>query len=387
MNILIYFGNQLNPNNGGTERVACLISDYLSRQKHSLFYLACHPAINDSSVESAFLPDEIEWPTNSNVEFVSRFVAENNIDIIINEGGYGDSVFLFSHEHISNDVKIVTHIHFDPIGSDLHFYKSLNIPVSGVPFKEACLNTLKWIKAPYNKRRSLSNKRKRFTYLLNQSDKVVLLTHNHVRDFKKLVIDGDFSKLVAFKNPITFERTIQSEVTKLNNILFVGRLDYSSKRVDRILHIWASLQQCYPDWTLTIIGDGDDKSRLERISHKLKLERIIFTGRVDSAPYYAKAKLLLMTSNYEGCPMVIPEAMAYGVVPVVMNTFSGADDLIVDGYNGILTKPFDIKDMASRTESIMARPSYLNYVSENAMSTISTFDNESVLREWLSLIS
>lgn len=387
MNILIYFGNQLNPKNGGTERAACLIGDYLSRQGHNIFFLACHPANNEGSLSSSFLPDEREWPTTANINFVKALLAEKNIDIIINEGAYGDSVFLFSHEHIPSNVKIISHIHFDPISSDRHFYKTLNLPIAGIGPKEACLNILKWMKAPYNRQLSISNKKKRFSYLLDRSDKVVLLTETHVRDFKELLLHGDFSKLEALDNPITFDKTSTSYEKKLNDILFVGRLDYSSKRVDRILHVWALLQHRYPDWTLTIVGDGDDRSRLERLSRKLKLERIVFTGRTDSAPYYARAKLLLMTSNYEGCPMVIPEAMAYGTVPVVMNNFSGARHMISDGINGCLTKPFNIYNMVETISCLIENPLKIRELGYNAVSTINAIDNESLLSEWDKVIS
>lgn len=387
MNILIYFGNQLNPHNGGTERVACLISDYLKRRGHNIFHLSCHPAAGEGSIDSSFLPDEVESPTEANREFILQLINRKRIDLIINEGAFSDSVYLFSHEYIPKSVQIISHIHFNPLSDDRHFYKSLNLPIRGVGLKEACISALKWLKAPYNKLMSLSNKKARFRYMLEYSDKVILLTANYVRDFKRIVKSGDFGKLLFMRNPITFEDSNCTEGQKLNDIIFVGRLDYASKRVDRILQVWALLHAKYHDWTLTIVGDGNDRERLERIAAKLKLERVKFVGHADSRPYYEKAKLLLMTSNYEGCPMVIYEAMTYGVVPVVMGTFSGAYDMITENVNGLITKPFDIKDMANAINMLIQSPNRLNKLSINAKETIALIDNDAILSTWDNLIS
>lgn len=71
---------------------------------------------------------------------------------------------------------------------------------------------------------------------------------------------------------------------------------------------------------------------MKKKSQDWALQRIEFVGQTDSAPYYSSARILLLTSNYEGTPMVITEAMAAGVVPIVMNTFKDADLNIKNGY-------------------------------------------------------
>lgn len=387
MNVLIYFGNQINPRDGGTERVASLISDYLKRNGHTVYFMACEPSPAKDSVESEFLPDGVETPTANNVRFVNDFITRKRISAIINEGGYGDSIYLFSHNHIPQSVKILSHIHFDPVGGNRSFYKTLNLPLRGVDAKTFAGNLLRWIKAPCNRANFLKSKKNRFKELIRTSDNIVFLKESHARDFKIFSEATDSSKLVVIKNPITFDCANISETGKENTILFVGRLDYKAKRVDRILKVWKILQAKFNDWNLTIVGDGPDRNRLEQFCTRNNLKRVTFTGKTDASLYYRKAKLLLMTSNYEGCPMVIPEAMAYGVVPVVMNTFSGSDDIIINEHNGILTQPFDIKDMAAKVESLISNPAKLSEMSENAIKSIAEISNESILQNWLKAIS
>ena len=147
MNILIYFGNQLNPQNGGTERVACLIAEYLQKQGHKLFYVACSLTGKEDSYNSVFLPSKSEDATIENIYFIKEYISNNKIDVIINEGGNTNSIYLFSHEHIDNSIKIITHLHFDVCGDIKNFYKGLYIPIVDVPIKNSIINLLKRIKA------------------------------------------------------------------------------------------------------------------------------------------------------------------------------------------------------------------------------------------------
>jgi len=386
MNILIYFGNQLNSQCGGTERVACLIAEYLQEQGHILFYMACIPTIQKGSIESVFLPSNSENATTENISFVNEFIINNKIDIIINEGGNTDSIYLFSHKNIDKRVKIITHLHFDVCGDIKTFYNSLYLPIKNRPLKTALINILKWIKAPFNRYYALKNKKGRYKYMLDNTDKVVLLSKYHIIDYKRLVKNGNFSKLISITNPITFSNVENINTIKQNEIIFVGRLDYSSKRVDRILKVWKIIQQKNKDWNLIIVGDGTDKERLEIISKSLNLERITFAGHTDPEQYYQRAKILLMTSNFEGTPMVIPEAMAYGVIPIVMYSFAGVNELIQNGYNGILTKPFRITDMADAIQGLIDNPTKLDTLSNNGKITIRNINNDSLLKEWNKII-
>ena len=80
--------------------------------------------------------------------------------------------------------------------------------------------------------------------------------------------------------------------------------------------------------------------------------------------------------------MVITEAMAAGVVPIVMNSFKDADLNVKNGYNGLLTPPFDVKEMAKRVLQLAKNESDLRRMSENAKQTIDGIDNSYRLKIW-----
>ena len=83
--------------------------------------------------------------------------------------------------------------------------------------------------------------------------------------------------------------------------------------------------------------------------------------------------------------MVITEAMAAGVVPIVMNTFKDADLNIKNGDNGLLTLPFDTKEMAKRVLQLAKDKSNLQKMSGNAKQTVECMDNNNQLKMWSKL--
>lgn len=385
MNILIYFGPQLNPQRGGTERAACMIADYLSSVGHNVNYMASIPVEDKLSRKSVFLPDGNDAPTTANIAFVINYIKENKIDMILNEGASTEAVYIFSHEHIPATVKIISHLHFSVVDDVKNFYYTLNYPLKGVPLAQVCINVLKWIKAPYNKWNALYNKRQRYHYMYGNSDTVVVLTDKQKVSMESLLRVNPSKKIVAVQNPNLVNVSETDFCKKENLIIFVGRLDYSSKRVDRVLVVWSLVQNELKDWRMVIVGSGDDELRLRKMSHDWALQRIEFVGQTDSTPYYSRAKILLLTSNYEGTPMVITEAMAAGVVPIVMNTFKDADLNIKNGDNGLLTLPFDTKEMAKRVLQLAKDKSNLQKMSGNAKQTVKCMDNNNRLKMWSEL--
>lgn len=386
MNIVIYFSRQINPQSGGTERVAFLLYSYLKEIGQNVVQMACiqQSFTDNCNLDTVYLPDEIEDATPNNVKFLQSYVRDNKIDVIINESGNSDAIFLFSHEYIDQTVKIITHLHFDIFGDITAFYRSLNLPIFNCSVRTKCKNLLKWIKAPYNKHRAIEWKRRRYSYMVDFSDIVVVLTQQHVHDLNEFLSLKLSCKIVAIKNPFSFNLPIYNE-NKTNTIIYVGRLDYP-KRVDRILFVWNEIRNKYPDWQLKIIGSGSDEMRLKFIVDKYHINRVQFVGQTAPAKYYAEAKILLMTSNYEGTPMVITECMAYGVIPIVMNTFPGVYDLIDDNTNGIISPKYDIHKMAKLTESIIKNEEKRSCLSINAYKKIKDQNNQQLLNKWKTIL-
>jgi glycosyltransferase involved in cell wall biosynthesis len=131
-------------------------------------------------------------------------------------------------------------------------------------------------------------------------------------------------------------------------ILGVGRLG-PEKRFDRFLRVLVLLKKsCNIPFRAIIAGDGLLRRELEEMSHSVGLGPHIleFCGSVaEVETLYRKANLLLLTSDHEGTPNVVMEAMASGL-PVVSTAVGGVSDLVRHGVTGFLSEPGDDQALA-----------------------------------------
>ncbi|MEO2089255.1 MAG: glycosyltransferase, partial [Gemmataceae bacterium] len=132
----------------------------------------------------------------------------------------------------------------------------------------------------------------------------------------------------------------------------VGRLN-EVKRQDRLLRAAVELRPRYPNLRLLIVGDGPERSLLEKLAGELGLVEIAtFAGFQPKPELYLRAMdVFTLTSRSEGFPVSILEAWAVGV-PVVCTAVGGIPDVVADGETGLLVAPDD----AGGLVAALARP-------------------------------
>ncbi len=342
MNILFSFGYVITPTKGGTERAASLIATYLQRQGHRIMYLVTEEQGIDELEEKRFyMPRGLSLSQKR--EWVKDFCLAHRIDVIINEAGTTDDVYFLSKDSLPSSIKVITCLHFDILGDLKYFYSNYNYSFRGLGLKESVLKMIQILRLPLLKRMHTRNRRIRYRYAAEHSDKVVVLSPASVQDYLQFTGLPDDGKVICISNPNSFDVPDDISLSEKENIiLFVGRVTYSPKKVHRILEFWRELHVSHPDWKLQIVGDGDDLPRCKKLATKWKLPRVEFVGATSNVQqYYRKARILVLTSDFEGTPMVIPEAQAYGCVPIIYNSFAGASLHIQQGKNGYLIPKFN----------------------------------------------
>lgn len=129
-------------------------------------------------------------------------------------------------------------------------------------------------------------------------------------------------------------------------LLTLGRLSSAEryKGIDEVLEALPSLARDTSDLAYLVVGDGDDRPRLERKAARLGLsDRVVFAGRVaeaEKADHYRLADAFVMPGRGEGFGIVYLEAMACGV-PVVASNADGSREAVLDGALGIVIDPDD----------------------------------------------
>ena len=180
----------------------------------------------------------------------------------------------------------------------------------------------------------------------------------------------------------------ESNIYDENRIAYFGRLK-KYKSVDHLIRAMDRLKEAYPDLRLDIIGDGDDKQRLEDLTKELGLEdRITFHGFIDEdqkAPMLQKTNFVVNTSSKEGWGLTVVEANACGA-PVVAANVPGLRDSVVDGETGLLYEFGNIDDLIEKMKVFLDSPATRNAFRERALSWAAKFDWEVAADETLELI-
>lgn len=203
-------------------------------------------------------------------------------------------------------------------------------------------------------------------------------------------VDADNGYLMPNPNTFIANSDIKNSGTK--NILCVGRFNDHVKRVDRMIDIFSRVQKEIPEATLTLVGSVDcdaptadpkgDSINDLLLKNGLTTENVIFVGETsDIAQYYATADLILMTSETEGFPMVLTEAMCNGL-PVVCGDIPGLEDVVVDGYNGYLVAQNDADSAAQRVIDVITQKTLRDRLSKNALNHVKQYDGQVIADRW-----
>lgn len=130
---------------------------------------------------------------------------------------------------------------------------------------------------------------------------------------------------------------------------------------------------------------GQDDAMLKQMAQDMGLKNVCFRGFVKPDEYYKSASLFCLTSRFEGFGLVVAESAAYGCVPLVFDSYEAASDLIADGENGRLIKPFDIDAYAEALFELMNDDGLRMRMAANAKRDVQRFDPDRIMDQWEAL--
>lgn len=227
---------------------------------------------------------------------------------------------------------------------------------------------------------------KRRKVLFDNSTKYVVLSKNYFPRIKRLVGKSRLQKLCAIPNPVIGQPPTSLTIKK-NVVLFVGSL-IPTKGVDTLLRIWKVIEHRHPDWRFVIVGDGSEHDKLAKIAKDAGLRHVSFEGFCKNpVPYYKEASIMVMASKFEGWPMVLGEAMKQGCVPVIFNSFASASDIVVDGTNGFMVKPFDCRCFVRKLELVISDSGMRNMMALAAIKKMDDYCLDAVVSQWYMLLN
>lgn len=224
-----------------------------------------------------------------------------------------------------------------------------------------------------------------FINSIAKADKVVCLTLPDEVMFKKLNPDT-----VCIYNPLTIRHNLLSNLNS-KNIAFTGRLSFQHKGIDYLVEIAKKL----PDgWSISLAGSGS-KAEIKELEFLIKqngLEnKLIFRGPLkdkDLLDHYLNSSLYIMTSRWEGMPLVLAEAMSFGL-PIFAFKQTGSNEVLKNGEYGILFENGDIDAISNKIREVSLDKDKLILKKYQALSLdrLEAFNLENITKQWISIIN
>lgn len=218
----------------------------------------------------------------------------------------------------------------------------------------------------------ISWKENKFPKLYN---KVVVLTEEDKKKWNN-------EKIEVIPNFINY---ISEKVAECNNkkIISVGRLEYQ-KGYDILIEVWNMISKKYPDWILEIYGEGIERENLQNKIDELGLEKsFLLKGAVKNIQdKYLESSIYVMSSRYEGMPMVLLEAMAYGLPVISFDCPCGPKDTIKDNEDGFLVSFGNIALMAEKIEELIINEEKRKLFGINSRKNVQRFSKDKIMEQW-----
>jgi len=192
-------------------------------------------------------------------------------------------------------------------------------------------------------------------------------------------------KGVILPNPLDLERIPQPwEGERRKEIVGAGRLE-KQKNFPLLIRAFAKFYQIHPDYKLIIYGEGELRGELESLaSSLLPNESYYFPGKTQQLlEKMCGAAMFVLSSDYEGMPNVVIEAMAMGMPVISTDCPSGGSAaLIKDGWNGMLVPVNDIDEMYKAMCKIAESKSFGLKLGMNALQIKEKLDATVVAEQW-----
>lgn len=284
------------------------------------------------------------WLKKKHRDSLKNYLSKQNIDICIS---LMDFDFTFLPKIKDGSLKV----------AEYHFSRYAKVYAT----KNKIMKFLQYI-------RTLTWKR-----ILKKYDRFVVLTRQDQEQW------GNMSNIVVIPNFIESHSYVEYNYAS-KRIISVGRADYQ-KGFDMLLTAWNLIQRNIPEWKLVIIGGGDKHSLLRQIE-KFHINNVTLQPPTkDIVKEYHNSAFYVMSSRYEGLPLVLLEAMEAGLPIVSFACPCGPKDILMPDF-GRIVKPNNVKALASEMLECANNISWRQKASLSAVLASRDYEKENIMRRW-----
>lgn len=375
---------------GGVQRVLAVIAGELSKEHDVTILTHDSPKDTDTSMYDLNHTNiRFEYITYANLPFYEylpcktysllykKILPQNKLTSHV----YGYSSFPFSRRR--KLIKILNDGNFDIIVG-VHAFLSLYLASISHQLKA---KTIGWMHTSFDGFFNTPNlylwsQKMQFKYESAKLNQIIVLTKTDSLLFEeKLGV-----KTSVIYNPLTL---IPKGRGSLNykSLLAIGRFSHLTKGFDLLIESFNLISSKHKEWTLKIVGEGPEEDNLKSLIKKYNLDTRIsiypFTNDIQS--HYSSSSAFILSSRWEGFPLVLAEAMAHHL-PIIASDLPVVIELLADANNNYIFENGNIYDMAEKIDQFINTSNY-EEMSEQSYILSKHLNLCSIINQWNVLLS
>lgn len=215
---------------------------------------------------------------------------------------------------------------------------------------------------------------------LKQLDRFIVLTNEDKQNWTEL---DNVSVIPNFVTSVSMDKSD----CNLKRVIAVGRYSWQ-KGFDMLINAWQIVYKSHPEWLLDIYGDGDSDA-YQTIADNLGLSSVVRCNPAirDIHKEYIRSSIFVLSSRYEGLPLVLIEAMGAGLPVVAFSCPCGPKDLIVEGHNGLLVENGNVQQLAAQLLYLINHECDRKSMGEKAVESVNCYTKDIVMKRWVELFN
>lgn len=224
-----------------------------------------------------------------------------------------------------------------------------------------------------------AERKRHYVYQFSKLDQLVALCQDDANKYHQY--DNAFMPKVIY-NPLTLLPG-KSSTGDTKRFLTIGRLTPLHKGIDLLIEAFHLFAEKNSVWNLDIVGEGGEENTYKALVRKYELEDRVtfhpFTNNIQQ--YYSNAQIYVLSSRWEGMPLVLVEAMSHGL-PIVTSDLPVCKEIL--GDFGMYFKNGDITELAQKLEEA----THIDWPekSKQAIEIAHRFDVGPIIQQWKDLI-
>ncbi len=222
-----------------------------------------------------------------------------------------------------------------------------------------------------------------YFYKIRQYDRIIVLTYEDKESHWK-----GYKNVSVIPNPISFSDIAANNTLEGKKVIAIGRLN-AQKNFSSLIRSYRIVAQKHPDWILEIYGDGEQKYDLLQLIEQFDLRKQVylrgFTSEVQRE--LLNASCFVLSSDFEGLPLVMLEAMSCGLPVVSYACPCGPKDIISEGVDGFLVPVNDEQGLADRICRLIENEEMRKAMGKAARLKAEQYRIEKIIPMWMDLFN